>query len=113
MVNISIFVKLSSSRLVQPSSDKLRFALILVINLTHHPPTPGKSSNSVTCCSRGSQGEKGPGQGVVLGYFEIARGVVVGGVWAGVARNGALWFREGFEHQLTVLFKLIFSWLVQ
>ena len=40
------FAKLSSSWLVQPSSAELRFALILVITVTHpttHPP-PGESS---------------------------------------------------------------------
>ena len=36
--------KLSSSRLVQPSSAELRFALILIITPTTHPPIPRESS---------------------------------------------------------------------
>ena len=39
------FAKLSSSRLVQPSLAKLRFALFLILTATHHPPTQtGESS---------------------------------------------------------------------
>ena len=39
---LNLFAKLSSSWLVQSSLAKLRFALILVITLTH--PTPRESS---------------------------------------------------------------------
>ena len=39
IVMLTSVAKLSSSRLVQSSSAELRFALILVITATHHPPT--------------------------------------------------------------------------
>ena len=41
-VDLKNIAKLSFSWLVQPSSAKLIFALILVITPTHHSPTPRK-----------------------------------------------------------------------
>ena len=45
--------KLSSSWLVQPSSAELRFALILVITPTHHPPTRESSFEPLLDCLGG------------------------------------------------------------
>ena len=45
MMFVATIAKLSSSWLVQSSSAELRYALLLVITLTHPPPTHPRESS--------------------------------------------------------------------